>query len=108
MKLLDEIELTNGKKYIGIVDYVDNKHVYFFDFTQENQIDFLTLSILWKGYHPDIRFSVYCGINYPNLNLPRVILIPIKSIENNTYEPTKQTPTKRFKRIVRVESCAEV
>jgi len=108
MKLLDEIELTNGKKYIGIVDYVNTKHVYFFDFSQEDQIDYLMLSILWKGYNPNIRFSVFCGINYPTLTLPRAILIPTKSIVNREYEPTTPTQQKRFKRIVRVDSCDEV
>lgn len=104
MKLLNKIQLDDGKKYAGIVDFVNTKHVYFFDFTNNTEIDYVTLAILWKGYNPELRFSVWCMMNYPNLQLPTVILLPIKHILNDTFTPTVITRGRKIKHIFRVES----
>ena len=100
--VLDIIKLKNDKNLSGIIDYVSSKQIYFFDFTQETNIDFLLLAILWKGNNPNIRFSVYCTINYPEIELPRAILLPLINIESSsknlelTKKPKQRKKTLRF------------
>jgi len=98
--VLDIIKLKNNKTLIGIIDYISTKQIYFFDFSQELDKDFLLLAILWKGNNPNIRFSVYCIIEFPEIKLPRAILIPLSNIEDSSknVEITKK-PKQRQKSI---------
>src|SRR4030065_1216963 len=99
--MLDTIKLKDGRTLIGIVDFISNKQIYFFDFSKEISVDFILLAILWKGNSPDLRFSVYTTINYQNLNLPRAILIPTNHIKTSTkqFVPTKKP--KQRKKVVK-------
>lgn len=79
--LLDTIILNDDTKLKGVVDYVSNKQVYLFDFTQEqNRADYICLVMMWKGANIDTRFSVWCLANYPLIRLPRAILVPRNNI----------------------------
>ena len=100
--LIDSIELKDGRNLLGIADFISNKQIYFFDFTQEPNVDYLLLAILWKGYSPDIRFSVFCAIYYPDLTLPRAKffdedLIPTINIKSSSknFTPTKKSKQRK-------------
>lgn len=95
--LLDKISLKDGREFIGIVDFVNNKQIYMFDFTNEINTDYILLAILWKGYNPNLRFSVYCSINYPDVKLPRAILIPKNHI-NTTDKEIKITKSSKVRK----------
>lgn len=100
--LFNTIKLKDGRNLLGIVDFVTTKQLYFFDFTNEYMIDYVTLCILWKGNCDNMRFSVYCTIEYPTIKLPKVVLIPISSIDNiNGNIPTYKKP-KQKKRIIKI------
>ena len=104
MELLDKITMDDGREYLGVTDYVNSKHVYFFDFTNNIDKDFITKVVLWKGYKPNIRFSVFCMINYPNTELPKVILLPNKNILGEKFLPTVINRGRKIKHIFKVES----
>lgn len=79
MALLDKI-ITNTQELDGIIDYVNKKHVVFFDMTKNDSPDIVLLVISWKcTYAEKMRFSVFKDIFFPNVEIP-VILIPKKDI----------------------------
>jgi hypothetical protein len=100
-RLLDQIELNDGRIFIGIIDFVSTKQIYVFDFTREPKEEFILLAILWKGYNPELRFSVYCSINYPDIRLPRAILIPKNHITSTDKEVQLTKPNKTKKKIIK-------
>ena len=104
MQLLDRIQLDDGRNFIGVVDFINQKHVYFFDFTNNNNIDYVTLVILWKGYNPNMRFSVWCSMYYPMVQLPKVLLLPQKNIIGQEFKPTIVNRGRKVKHIFKVES----
>lgn len=93
-KLLTTIQLKDGRTLTGIVDFIIGKQLYFFDFSHEYNIDYLMLTLLWRGNHPHLRFSVYCTIHFPELILPRAILIPLSNIEQTNHHLTKNIKQK--------------
>lgn len=99
--LLNQVTLKDGRKYVGIVDYVTTKQIYFFDFTGEASLDYTLLSIMWKGNHADMRFSVYCAIEHPNIQLPNVILIPQNNIDKILGNYDHHEKPKQRKRIIK-------
>ena len=100
--LLNTIELKDGRKLLGIVDFVTTKQLYFFDFTNEHTIDYVTLSILWKGNHAEMRFSVFCTVEYPNVRLPKVVLIPQSNIKDIKGKLPDYKKPKQKKRLIKV------
>ena len=82
-KLLETITLDTGRVFVGIVELITKKHVYMFDFSKSPK-EYIELAILWKGNHPDLRFSVYCSIEHPGIILPKTVLIPVSSIRDST------------------------
>lgn len=80
--VIETVRLKDGTSLTGIVDFVSSKQIYFFDFTNETQTDFVLIAVLWKGNQPTLRFSVFCACEYPSIKLPRAILIPISNIVN--------------------------
>lgn len=98
--LLNKITLKDGRELIGIIDYTTTKQLYFFDFTNnEKNIDYILLSIMWKGNYDHLRFSVFCTIQYPDIRLPNVILIPqnlVQSIQGNLPSYIKPKQKKRI------------
>ena len=99
--IMDEIVLNDNRTLTGIIDFVSNKQIYFFDFTQETHIDYLLLAILWKGYKPELRFSVFCSIHYPEMNLPRAILLPTVNIKTTSKEVITTRRPKQRKKVIR-------
>lgn len=59
MHLIDTIILNNGRELRGVIDFIGKKQIYFYDFTDTNRVDLLTLMCLWKGNEPELRFSVW-------------------------------------------------
>lgn len=100
--LLNTIELKDGRKLLGIVDFVTTKQLYFFDFTNEHTIDYVTLSIIWKGNNAEMRFSVFCTIEYPELRLPKVILIPRTNVVDIKGKMPDYKKPKQKKRIIKI------
>ena len=97
--LFNKIMMKDGRDVIGIIDFVTSKQIYFFDYTNNKNIDFTLLSILWKGNHADMRFSVFCAIEFPELELPNVVLIPqsnIKEIKGKLPDYQKHKQRKRI------------
>jgi hypothetical protein len=102
--LLNKLKLKDGRELIGIIDYTTTKHAYFFDFTNEQNIDYLLLSIMWKGNHDNMRFSVFCTVYYPEVELPSALLVPqnlIKTLQGRLPDYIKP---KQRKRIIRSQS----
>lgn len=102
--LLNTIHLKTGETLIGIVDYITTKQIYFFDFTKQAEFspDILFLAMMWRGNSlSNTRFSVYCAINYPGLELPEAKLIPVSNIEDCDFEITQSPKAKQRKRKIR-------
>lgn len=93
--LLDKITLKDGRTLTGIMDFVSTKQIYILDFTNNEEVDYLLLAMLWKGNKPEMRFSVYCSIYYPSLKLPKAILIP----KNNISETSRQIDTTKISKV---------
>ena len=100
--LLNTVELKDGRKLMGIIDYVTTKQLYFFDFTEEHTVDYVTLSILWKGNHAEMRFSVFCTIEYPTIKLPKVVLIPQSNVKEIKGKLPDYKKPKQKKRIIKI------
>lgn len=84
----------------GIVDFSNSNFIHFFDFSNDDQIDLIVLAIKWRLYYPDLRFSVFCSIYYPKVQIPQVILINKKhaTVESGTkiHRQTGKVKKKRF------------
>lgn len=98
-RVLDKIELNDGRVIYGIVDYVTTKQIYFFDLTREEYSDYVLLAILWQGNKPNLRFSVYVATEYPFVAIPSAVLIPKKNIKECTaaVRNTKKAKQRRTK-----------
>lgn len=94
-KLLDRLELYDGSIIIGIVDYVNKKHVHLFDFTGINDPNIVLLAMLWKtDTTTNLRFSLYVTKNWPQLKVPQIKLIHRNNIKtsNHPIKTTEQQP----------------
>jgi hypothetical protein len=100
MDLLNRLTLKDGTQLRGIIDYVSDKHVYFFD-TADTTIDFLMLAILWVGNADHLRFSVYVTQYYPGIILPTAKLIPIANITNSNKQIEPTAKIKQRKRMIK-------
>jgi hypothetical protein len=102
--LFNKITLKDGRVVKGIIDYITTKQIYFFDYTNNKNVDYVLLSILWKGNHDNMRFSVFCAIEFPELELPNVILIPQSNISSMTGSLPNYEKHKQRKRIIKTKS----
>ena len=100
--LLNTIELKDGRILTGIIDYSTKKQLYFFDFTNEENMDYILLSMLWKGNKPELRFSVFCVIHYPAIELPKAKLIPVSNIKYINADIPDYDKPKQRKRLIRL------
>lgn len=79
MPLLDRI-VTEDETFYGVIDYINKKHVVFFDTTKNDSADIVLLVISWRTtYQDDMRFSVFRDIFFPDIKIP-VVLIPKRYI----------------------------
>lgn len=96
---LDLIELSNGDVHRGIVDYSNQKFVHFYNFSDEVvSPDLVLIAIAWKLRHQHLRFSVYCSIHFPMVELPRINIINRKGIEKLSNEGVPVAPLHKVKR----------
>jgi hypothetical protein len=102
--LLNKVVLKDGRELIGIIDYTTTKQLYFFDFTNEMNIDYVLLSIMWKGNYDHMRFSVFCTIQYPGIRLPNVILIPHNLVSKIKGRLPSYIKPKQKKRIIKAQA----
>ena len=82
-KLLDRIELYDGTIIVGIVDFVNRKHIHLYDFTSSNDPNLVLLAMLWRTEKPEIRFSIYASIYAPDINIPQIKLIHKNNIKSS-------------------------
>jgi len=99
--LFNQITLKDGRELRGIIDYVTSKQIYFFDYTNNKNVDYILLSILWKGNHSDMRFSVFCAIEFPDLDLPNVVLVPQSNVAEIRGLLPEYQKHKQRKRIIK-------
>lgn len=78
--LFDKL-IIDDKEYKGIVDYVTNKQIMFFDFTNVDSCAITLLVILWKTTSPDERFSIFAATNFPLVNLGNVSVLNRKNVK---------------------------
>lgn len=94
MRILDKIE-TEEETFYGIIDYVNKKHVLFFDTSRTESPDIVLLVISWRStYQHTMRFSVFKDIFFPNMNVPS-ILIPKRSIISGIEEWEPSIPEQK-------------
>lgn len=80
--ILDWVEMSNGKKMTGVVDFATDKFVHFFNFDIiENDPDLVLVAVIWRARYSHMRFSVFCSTMFPNIQIPRVNLINRRGIE---------------------------
>ena len=84
--ILDQITLDDGTTLTGIVDFVNKKHVSFYDLTDNNNPVLTLLIIQWKATEPDTRFTVYYAKNGFKLPLPSITLILRKTIVHSSRQ----------------------
>lgn len=90
--LLTKIEIQSGEIFVGIIDFVTQKKLFFFNIDDD---DHLLLAIMWSGDTERLtRFSVFCATNFPHIILPKAKLITIGDIKTST---TPITPTPKIK-----------
>lgn len=78
---LDWIEMTNGDVFRGVLDYSNNKFIHFYNFDDKNVTpDLVIVAIIWRLNNPSTRFSVYCALNFPKIELPKINIINKKGI----------------------------
>lgn len=87
VSLLDTIVLTNESELIGVVDYINTKHLYFVDFTGIHDENLINSAIHWCMDRPDKRFSVYIQWKFRNLiKLPDTKLIHFNGIKDSNFD----------------------
>ena len=102
--LLNKIVLKTGEEFIGIIDYISSKQIYFFDFTSNYYVteDIIILAMMWRGNALDsTRFSVYCASALPGIQLPQAKLIAISNIEHCDIPLCPTPKAKQRKRKIR-------
>lgn len=91
--LLDEI-VTKEKTYHGVIDYTNKKHIILFDTTKNDTPEIVLLILSWKLTNPDMRFSVYKDIFFPDIKIP-IIMMPTKNILSPLPVPEEVSIKKR-------------
>lgn len=95
--ILDRIVTNSGNFYDGVIDYVTNKYVSFFDATDNNDPQITKILIIYKSYYSHLRFSVFKSMYFPQVEM-RPIVINRKSIaESSLPIETTQLNKRSFK-----------
>lgn len=101
--IMDTI-VTNAKTYVGVIDLVTTKHVMFYDFTQNNNPDIVTMAIIWKSYYGNLRFSVFKSLYFDHYDIGHPIMINKKTIQNDISHISQSKPKKKVIRTITNES----
>lgn len=88
--LLDIIE-TEDKVYNCVIDYISKRQIIIYDLTGCNDATIRLILIKWKMNFPNLRFSIFKSIYYPNVKLSAPIVLSLKSVKysNRCLKPTK-------------------
>jgi hypothetical protein len=88
--LLDIIE-TEDKVYNCVIDYISKRQIIIYDLTGINDATVRLLLIKWKMNFPNLRFSIFKSIYYPNVPLNKPVILSLKSVKycNRCLKPTK-------------------
>ncbi|WGH49628.1 hypothetical protein [Alishewanella phage vB_AspM_Slickus01] len=91
--VLDIIE-TDGRVYNCIIDYISKRQMIVYDLTGCNDPLVRLMAIKWKVNFPNLRFSIFKSIYYPNIEMPQPVVLSLKSIKYSN-RCLKQTKPKR-------------
>lgn len=96
--VFDHITLKNNKELTGIIDHRQTKQIYFFNLENTSD-DYKILAIDWKANHPNLRFSIYITKFWPDIDLPKITLIPKINIKSSDRSLSPDDNYKPFQRI---------
>lgn len=102
--IFDYIVLQNGEELYGIVDYVNTKHVYLFVFNNIDNVDYTLMALQWKTSDTPMRFSIFCTVNFPQMELPKVTLLHRKYIEDTSHPLRISKKEKQVKTSIKDQS----
>ena len=86
VSLLDKIILNDDSSLLGVVDYIDNKHVYFINFNNIQDENLIVCAISWVENRPDKRFSIYIQQHFKGLvDLPQTKLVHYNNIKDSNF-----------------------
>lgn len=78
---LDWIDLSTGERLVGVLDYMNNRFIHFYNFNHNSDPNLILAAIAWRtGHHHTMRFSVFCAIYCRGITLPAVNLVNRKTI----------------------------
>lgn len=105
--VLDRVTLKNGLTLVGIVDYVNKKHIHFFDFTNTDNPNLVLIAMVWRTSKSNLRFSVYSTINHPNIKIPNIKLIHRKDIKDSNIQIFTTPPEKKDRKTIKAKCLQE-
>lgn len=99
--IMDWVIMANGTRLTGVLDFVSDRFIHFFNFDLiEDDPTLVLAAVVWKAKYSHIRFSVFCSTYYPSLKIPRVNLINRRGIsEMSCTAPKNKEP--EMTRIIR-------
>lgn len=93
--ILDRIKIESCE-FIGVVDYISNKYVTFFDVTGNNDPNITRLLIIYKMYYSHMRFSIFKAMYFPQFEMDAPKMINRKSVIESTHPlEVEQKPIKK-------------
>lgn len=95
---------TNKKTYVGVIDFSTTKHIMFYDLTNNNDPDLITMVILWRSYYSDMRFSVFKATYCDNIDIGSPIMINKKTIKNEYRDIKNVKPKMQVIESITIES----
>lgn len=82
--ILDSIVTSNDVEKVGVVDYINDRFIHFFDFSEIQDPDVVLMVVLWRTRFAHMRFSLFASIHFPKITLPRVTLINKRGLNDYT------------------------
>lgn len=81
--IMDWVRMSNGKTMTGVVDFATDRFVHFFNFDLvDDDPNLVVAAIIWRAKYSHLRFSVFCSMHFPKLEIPQVNLINKRGIED--------------------------
>lgn len=95
---------TQSRVYVGVVDFASAKHVMFYDFSQNNNPDIVSIAIIWKTYYSGMRFSVFASLYFSHIDIGNPIMLNRKTITGGVELPKPVRPKRRVVKTLTIES----
>lgn len=93
--IMDWVKMSNGKTLVGVVDFATDRFIHFFNFDLvDDDPNLVMAAIVWKAKYSNLRFSVFCSMYFPKLEIPQVNLINKRGIEDMSSVRHKEKLTK--------------